>query len=174
MKNRDVFLKDPLDPQNRLVNQGVAEVVDPRTEQELRTLRYELETFVCEGQYARGIERILDAYLAHLNREEQPAVWVSGFYGSGKSHLVKMLRFLWTDLRFPDGSTARGIAQLPNEIRALLQELSTEGKRHGGLRAAGGNSAPAQGTAYDLRFWGSCSVLPACQRTTPQLGLSCS
>ena len=25
---------------------------------------------------------------------EQPAVWVSGFHGSGKSHLVKMLRAL--------------------------------------------------------------------------------
>jgi len=83
MKNREVFLKDPLDPKNHLVNQGVAEVVDPRTEQELRTLRYELETFVCEGQYARGIERILNAYLTHLDREEQPAAWVSGFYGSG-------------------------------------------------------------------------------------------
>src|SRR5262245_65689128 len=93
MKNRDVFSKDPLE--NRLVNQGVAEVVDPGSEQELRTLRHELETFVCEGQYARGLERILSAYLTNLNREEQPAVWVSGFYGSGKSHLVKMLRFLW-------------------------------------------------------------------------------
>lgn len=154
MKNRDVFLKDPLDPQNRLVNQGVAEVVDPRTEQELRTLRYELETFVCEGQYARGIERILDAYLAHLNREEQPAVWVSGFYGSGKSHLVKMLRFLWTDFRFPDGATARGIAQLPNEIRALLQELSTEGKRHGGLHAAGGKLGSGAGDSIRLALLG--------------------
>lgn len=154
MKNRELFLKDPLDPKNRLVNQGVAEVVDPRTEQEIRTLRYELETFVCEGQYARGIERILDAYLTHLDREEQPAVWVSGFYGSGKSHLVKMLRFLWTDYRFPDGATARGIAQSPEDIRAQLRELSTQGKRLGGLHAAGGKLGSGAGDSIRLALLG--------------------
>ena len=154
MRNREVFLKDPLDPKNRLVNQGVVEVADPQTDQELRTLRYELETFVCEGQYARGIERILSAYLNHLDREEQPAVWVSGFYGSGKSHLVKMLRFLWIDYRFPDGATARGIAQLPEDIRALLRELSTQGKRLGGLHAAGGKLGSGAGDSIRLALLG--------------------
>lgn len=152
MKNRDVFLKDPL--QNRLVNQGVVEVVDPGSDQELRTLRYELETFVCEGQYARGLERILAAYLDNLGREEQPAVWVSGFYGSGKSHLVKILRFLWTDFVFPDGATARGIVQLPGEIRALLRELSTQGKRLGGLHAAGGKLGAGAGDSVRLALLG--------------------
>lgn len=150
MRNREVFLKDPLDPENRLVNQGVAEVTDPRTDQEIRTLRYELETFVCEGQYARGLERILSAYLTHLDREEQPAVWVSGFYGSGKSHLVKMLRFLWTDYEFPDGARARGLARLPQEIRDHLKELDVQGKRHGGLRAAGGKLGSAAGGSLRL------------------------
>ncbi len=53
IKNRDVFLKDPLE--NRLVNQGVAEVAEPGPDQEIRTLCHELETFACEGQYARGL-----------------------------------------------------------------------------------------------------------------------
>ena len=152
MKNRDVFLKDPLE--NRLVNQGVAEVVDPRSEQEVRTLRHELETFVCEGQYAKGLDRILSAYVRSLDREEQPAVWVSGFYGSGKSHLVKMLRFLWTDYRFPDGATARGIAQLPDEIQDQLRELSTQGKRIGGLHAAGGKLGLGSGESVRLALLG--------------------
>ncbi|NLG84492.1 MAG: BREX system P-loop protein BrxC [Firmicutes bacterium] len=152
MKVREVFLKDPLE--NRLVNQGVAEVVDPGSEQELRTLRYELETFVCEGQYARGLERILQAYLDNLGHEEQPAVWVSGFYGSGKSHFVKMLRFLWTDFKFPDGATARGIAQVPEEIKALLREVSTQGKRFGGLHAAGGKLGAGAGDSVRLALLG--------------------
>ena len=152
MKNREIFLKDPLE--NRLVNQGVAEVVDPGSEQELRTLRHELETFVCEGQYAKGLERILSAYLTNLNREEQPAVWVSGFYGSGKSHLVKMLRFLWTDFRFPDGATARGIAHLPEEIETQLRELSTQGKRLGGLHAGGGKLGAGAGESVRLALLG--------------------
>lgn len=152
MKNREIFLKDPLE--NRLVNQGVAEVVDPGSEQELRTLRHELETFVCEGQYAKGLDRILSTYLASLDREEQPAVWVSGFYGSGKSHLVKMLRFLWADFAFQDGATARGLAHLPEEIEGHLRELSTQGKRLGGLRAAGGKLGSSAGESVRLALLG--------------------
>ncbi len=152
MKNRDSFLKDPIE--NRLVNQGVAEVVDPGTEQELRTLRHELETFVCEGQYAKGLDRILSTYLASLDREEQPAGWVSGFYGSGKSHLVKMLRFLWADFAFPDGATARGLARLPEEIQAQLKELSTQGKRLGGLHATGGKLGAGAGESVRLALLG--------------------
>ncbi len=153
IKNRDVFLKDPLE--NRLVNNGVVEVAEPGSEQEIRTLRHELQTFVCEGQYAQGLERILSTYLASLDREEQPAVWVSGFYGSGKSHLVKMLRFLWTDYRFQDGATARGLAyHLPDDIHAQLRELSTQGKRLGGLHAAGGKLGAGAGGSVRLALLG--------------------
>lgn len=152
MKNRDIYLKDPVE--SRLVNQGVVEVVEPRSEQELRTLRWELENFCCDGQYGRGIERILSTYLASLDREEQPAVWVSGFYGSGKSHFAKMLRFLWTDYQFSDRASARGIAPLPDEIRAQLRELSTQGKRLGGLHAAGGKLGAGAGESARLALLG--------------------
>lgn len=152
MKNRDIYLKDPLE--NRLANQGVAEVTDPGSDQERRTLRHELETFVCEGQYARGLDRILSTYLTSLDREEQPAVWVSGFYGSGKSHLVKMLRFLWTDYKFPDGATARGLAHLPDGIETHLKELATQGKRMGGLHAAGGKLGAGAGDSVRLALLG--------------------
>ncbi len=136
MKNREIYVKDPA--QRELLNNGVAEVKDTGTEEELRTLRYELETFVCEGQYTKGLRRILDTYLHNLHNPEQPAVWVSGFYGSGKSHLVKMLRALWVDYKFPGGATARGLARLSQEVSDLLQALSTEGRRGGGLHAAAG------------------------------------
>lgn len=132
MLNRDLYLKDPTT--RTLVNQGVASVND----ETLSVLRYELETFVCDGQYEKGMAHILETYLKNLGHAQQPAVWVSGFYGSGKSHLVKMLRALWVDTDFPDGATARGIANLPESIREHLVNLSVEGKRHGGLHAASG------------------------------------
>ncbi len=136
MINRDIYQKDP--STRKLVNEGVASVNDEQTNQALDVLRYELDTFVCDGQYEKGIVHILETYLKNIEQAQQPAVWVSGFYGSGKSHMVKMLRALWIDAPFPDGATARGIASLPESVRDQLKELSTQAKRHGGVHAASG------------------------------------
>lgn len=145
MINREIYQKDPAT--QKLVNEGVASVNDEKTEQAMAVLRYELETFVCNGQYKRGVEDILETYLKNIGQAQQPAAWVSGFYGSGKSHLVKMLRALWVDTTFDDGATARGIAYLPLPIPDLLKELSIQSKRHGGLHAASGTlGASASGS----------------------------
>jgi hypothetical protein len=133
MDNREIYQIDPA--KRKLVNEGYVSLNDENKD----VLRYELETFVCDGQYEKGLEHILDTYLRNIEQSQQPAVWVSGFYGSGKSHLVKMLRALWDDTPFEDGATARGIAKLPQSINDLLKELTTQAKRHGGLHAASGS-----------------------------------
>ncbi len=136
MKNRDIYLKDPVT--RKLINEGVASVNDDRTLQAMEVLRYEIETFVCDGQYKKGMVDILETYLKNIDQSQQPAVWISGFFGSGKSHLVKMLRALWEDICFKDGATARGIANLPQSIQDLFRELNVQSKRYGGLHAASG------------------------------------
>src|SRR5690606_3444159 len=123
MLNRDIYNKAP--QENRLVNNGVAEVSEDHSEAALAVLRYELETFVCDGQYERGLEVILDKFLLNLDsKAEQPGVWISGFYGSGKSHLAKMLRTLWTDYQFADGASARSLVKLPTSVFERLRELT--------------------------------------------------
>lgn len=135
--NKDLFQRDPT--KTKLLNDGVAAVKDAVTAEEIETLRYELSHFVCEGQYKDGIIRILESYISNINSASQPAGWVSGFFGSGKTHLEKMLRHLWVDTKFPDsGETARGLAHLPAEVKELLKELDTLGKRFAGLHAAAG------------------------------------
>jgi hypothetical protein len=110
-------------------------------------LRYELETFVCEGQYEKALQHIVETYLSNLGQEQQPGVWISGFFGSGKSHFVKMLRALWMDIPFADGTTARTVAHLPVSVQDQLKELSTQGKRNGRLHAATGTlSSSANGS----------------------------
>lgn len=137
MINRDLYFRDP--GAVSLLNNGVSKVAElGRDDRQLTTLRFELETFVCDGEYARGLERLLRAYLDGLDRGEQKAVWVSGFFGSGKSHLVKVLRYLWEDYRFGDGATARSLVKVPVEISDLLTELTNRSKPLGGLRAAAG------------------------------------
>src|SRR5258705_10663904 len=114
INNRDIFQTNPAT--RKLVNEGVASVNDDNTSSALAVLRYELDTFVCDGQYEKGLVHILETYLKNIEQAQQPAVWVSGFYGSGKSHMVKMLSALWVDTTFEDGATARGSASLPQSV----------------------------------------------------------
>ena len=153
MQNRVIYQRDP--HQTILPNNGVTAMTDALTEDERRTLRFELEHFVCEGQYRSGLVRILDSYVSHQGQSEQPAAWISGFFGSGKSHLAKMLRFLWTDYKFPeDGASARGLARLPDEVLDLLKEISTLGRRRGGLHAAAGTLGAGAGDSVRLALLG--------------------
>jgi hypothetical protein len=152
MKNRELFEKDPRS--HSLLNQGVAKITPPETSEELDTLRYELTNFVCEGQYEQGLVRILSTFLGHLDKPEQPGVWVSGFFGSGKSHLVKMLHALWSDYAFADGAKARGLARLPATVTDLLKELNSAAKRHGGLHAVAGDLRTEANTSIRLALLG--------------------
>ena len=153
MKNRDIYQRNP--SKITLLNNGVVTMTDALTDDERRTLRFELEHFVCEGEYQRGLVRILDSYVSNQGQPEQPAAWISGFFGSGKSHLAKILRFLWTDYTFPeDGATARGLARLPNDVQDLLKEISTLGKRGHGLHAAAGTLGAGAGDSVRLALLG--------------------
>ncbi len=150
--NLELYEKDPRT--HTLLNQGVAKVSGGQSAAELDTLRYELANFVCDGQYADGLVRILSTYLGHLGESEQPGVWVSGFFGSGKSHLVKMLQHLWADFEFADGSKARGVAKLPGEVKDHLRELTNAAKRAGGLHAAAGTLGAGAGDSIRLELLG--------------------
>ena len=169
MLNRETFQTDPA--VYRLANQGVAKISFPPTPEAMDTLRAELSTFVCDGAYANGLSRILEGFLGSVGKGGgSPAVWISGFYGSGKSHMASMLAALWTNLEFEDGATAEGLIQhLPPEVSAPLTELRTVAKRVGGVVAAGdtlgtGPSDPAEATlGIILRAVGLPSDLRAAQ-----------
>ena len=145
MQNRDVF--DNNIDTFALENQGVAKVDEALDAQQQKTLRFELETFVCKGHYEEGLKRILEAYVDTLRRgSDAPAAWVSGFFGSGKSHLVMMLRALWTNTPFPDGRTPRDIARLPASVADPLRELDTLAKqRKAPLLGAAGTLSQGEG-----------------------------
>ena len=79
-KLREIFEK----PVDRAI-EGVIKADDEAS------LRVELEEYVITNEIERQLERFLDAY---NNYEMANGVWISGFFGSGKSHLLKMLALL--------------------------------------------------------------------------------
>ena len=77
---REIFLK----PVDRPID-GVIKADDEAS------LRVELDEYVITGEIAQRLGQFLDAY---NNYDTANGVWISGFFGSGKSHLLKMLALL--------------------------------------------------------------------------------
>lgn len=88
---RDIFEK----PVDRPI-EGVIKADDDAS------LRIELEEYVLTNEIEKQIEKFLDAY---KNYTTANGVWISGFFGSGKSHLLKMLAMVLEN-RKVDGATA--------------------------------------------------------------------
>ena len=55
------------------------------------SLRLEIEEYVLTSEVEKRLKLFLDAY---INYEGANGVWISGFFGSGKSHLLKILAML--------------------------------------------------------------------------------
>jgi hypothetical protein len=71
----------------------------------------ELEEYVVTKQLTEYFRRFFDAYLAAAEKAKDPTitarmgVWVSGFFGSGKSHYIKILSYLLENIEAVDPKT---------------------------------------------------------------------
>lgn len=106
-------------------------------------LANELKMFVCDGEYGKALDRILATYLANLQKHRQVASWVSGFYGSGKSHLLKMLGHLWVNTETDEGHARTLVSSLPDSVQASLRELDTVADQRRVARFAAMGTLPA-------------------------------
>jgi len=66
------------------------------------SLHLEIEEYVLTNEVEQRLESFLEAY---NNYEGANGVWISGFFGSGKSHLLKIMALLLEN-RYIDGDTA--------------------------------------------------------------------
>jgi len=85
------------------------------------SLYRELSEYVLTGEVAKRLAHFLDAYNGYHGAN---GVWVSGFYGSGKSHLLKMLALLLEN-RVIDNQSALDIflPKIPNDDELLSAAL---------------------------------------------------
>jgi hypothetical protein len=90
MKISELFLK----PIDRPID-GVIKADDERN------LRTELEEYVITRDIAKGLDEFTERYLNELTAN---GVWISGFFGSGKSHLLKILSLILDSQPLLDGA----------------------------------------------------------------------
>lgn len=85
MKLNEIFLKD--------VTRSIEGVVKA---DDVDHLGIEVEEYVFTNDAAKGVAPLLEEYTNYKNAN---GVWISGFFGSGKSHLLKMLAHLLGDVQ---------------------------------------------------------------------------
>jgi hypothetical protein len=94
---RELFEKDP----GRRISPVV--VVD-RHDEEIAGV--EVEEYVVTDPIRRAFDDILDRFVeSRMGRVEGVCAWISGFFGSGKSHFLKMLGYILENrrIRLPNG-----------------------------------------------------------------------
>ena len=87
----------------------------------------EVDEYVLTNEAARGLELLLEAYTNYTNAN---GVWISGFFGSGKSHLLKMLAHLLGDVEGQDFDRAKVSENFRTKSSgAFLPALLTKAER---------------------------------------------
>jgi energy-coupling factor transporter ATP-binding protein EcfA2 len=69
---------------------------------DLQSLKTEIEEYVITGEIESRLDEFLTAYTDYQGAN---GVWISGFFGSGKSHLLKMLALLLENYEIDDKRT---------------------------------------------------------------------
>jgi hypothetical protein len=89
MKIRDLFLKD--------VDRSIDGVIKA---DDARNIQIELEEYVVTRDVLKGLGVFTERYCSDLSAN---GVWISGFFGSGKSHLLKILSLILNQEPLPNG-----------------------------------------------------------------------
>lgn len=125
MQIKDLFIKDI----NRPIN-GVVKA----DQLESNTVFTELDEYVITKELATHFEEFFDAYMPSVRDPKKKAesgkigVWVSGFFGSGKSHFIKILSYLLQNIQATNGEIDRSAIEFFKDKKLdgfLLGEIDT-------------------------------------------------
>ena len=110
MRLNEIFAK----PVDRTI-EGVIKADD------LASLKLEIEEYVITNEISKGLDLFFSAYNDYQGAN---GVWISGFFGSGKSHLLKMLALLLEN-QVVDGTAALDyfLPKIPKDNAWLAAEI---------------------------------------------------
>lgn len=120
MKIREIF-RHPVD---RRIEEVIK--VDLRDE---GTVAHEISEYVVTEHLRREFEKVLDAFQETINKPNEAAtVWVSGFFGSGKSSFAKVLGYVLENPVVQDRTALdRFLERAPyDQLRALLATIHAQ------------------------------------------------
>ena len=84
------------------------------------SLGLEVREYVLTNEVEKRLEKFLDAY---NNYEGANGVWISGFFGSGKSHLLKMVALLLENRRLDDVSVVEAFLEKAGDNEILKGDI---------------------------------------------------
>mgnify|MGYP000005807052 FL=1 len=125
MQIKDLFIKDI----NRPIN-GVVKA----DQLEENTVFTELDEYVITSELAKHFEEFFDAYMPSVRDPKAKAasgklgIWVSGFFGSGKSHFIKILSYLLQNIKATNGEFDKSAIEFFKDKKLdgfLLGEIDT-------------------------------------------------
>ena len=85
-----------------------------------RNLQTEVEEYVITAEVSKGLSEFTERYLDEVSAN---GVWISGFFGSGKSHLLKILSLVLDDDSLPGGVHAADLLLPKIEDEILRGDL---------------------------------------------------
>ena len=86
-------------------------------------VKQELREYVITNQLRGHFEKCLEKY---LNDKNKIGYWISGWFGSGKSHFLKILGYLLENHQFEDSSAAEIFLRRDekNTLKPLVEEIN--------------------------------------------------
>ena len=83
---KDMFLKDIERDINGVIKVG---------QKDKENVFQELDEYVVTEEIEKYMNRLFDAYIKGLEgRTDKMGIWISGFFGSGKSHFLKIMSYI--------------------------------------------------------------------------------
>ena len=84
-------------------------------------IRQELEEYVVTRELQKHFRDFFDSYKRGINgNTDAMGVWISGFFGSGKSHFLKILSYLLEN-KVVDGKTALEYFEEDEKIKDRME-----------------------------------------------------
>ena len=117
-KLREIFKND--------INRPIQNVIKVGENQEV--VKQELEEYVVTREIKNHFHTFFGAYNKSIKKPtDEIGVWISGFYGSGKSHLLKILSYILKNAQTIDGKNAVDYFEDKLEDKELFEELKKAG-----------------------------------------------